>query len=195
MSDLYLLDGSEGIDYKHLSFIQEFHKLEKEKKENIIIHLSTVGGDFSVGMAIFDCINMSKVPTTIIGYGNVCSVGTIIMQAASKRCLTPNCDFMVHFGDSYIEGNQKYVENTAEYYKNLKSSMLDIYAERCRRFPFYKKKFKTKVVTREKVRRYLEDKMNQHQDWYLKPIEALELGLIDQVLTKTTYNNVRIKKI
>lgn len=64
----------------------------------ITIYLSTPGGDRAAGIGMYDLIVACKSPTTIIGYGEVASMGVLILQAGKTRLLTPNCQLLVHSG-------------------------------------------------------------------------------------------------
>lgn len=177
-----------GVDFRMSSiFYEDLHKLERESLDPIVIHLQTIGGEWADGMGIYDVMKFSKCPIHIIGHGNVCSMGTLIFQAADKRLLMPHCDFMVHFGSLAIEGSQLAVESNIEYYTKTKEHMIDLYAEKCVRGPYFKKQ----KAALSKVRDFLIKKMEKRVDWYLTPDEAVEYGFADAVLTKTTYNNVR----
>lgn len=78
-------------------FIRAMHVLE-QLGEPITIHLSTPGGDVTAGLDIYDAIKAAKVPVTIIGRGEIQSMGTVILQAAKVRLLTPNTLVMMHIG-------------------------------------------------------------------------------------------------
>ena len=89
---------SPGVDYRMLqTFIKNMRILESESTEPIKIHLQTIGGCWYAGMGIYDAIKLSKCKVSIIGYGQICSMGTIIMQSADKRIMMPHCIFMCHY--------------------------------------------------------------------------------------------------
>jgi ATP-dependent protease ClpP protease subunit len=114
-------------------------------------------------------------------------MGTIILQAASKRYLMPHCDLMVHFGDLTLSGHQVSVESGSKYYTKIKNNMIDIYTDRCINGPF----FKEREYSRNKVKAYIKRKLESNVDWYMTPEEAVDFGFADKVLTKTEYLNVR----
>ena len=184
-----------GINFKVAAkFIKRIHEAENKTLNNhgkIIIHASSIGGEWADGMSIFDSINYSCSPVYIIGHGCLCSMGTIILQAAAKRYLMPNCDLMVHFGDLTLSGHQVSVESGTQYYIKVKNKMIDIYTDKCVSGQF----FKDKGYSRSRVKAYIKRKLESNVDWYMEPQEAVDFGFADKVLTKAEYKNVRqIKK-
>jgi len=185
-------DEDNGINFKVASkFCKSMHKAEQSNDEQLIIHTQTIGGEWADGMSIYDAISCSSYPVTMITYGCLCSMGTIILQAAHKRYLMPNCDLMVHFGDLTLSGYQVSVESGTKYYIKVKNQMIDIYSNRCIKGKF----FKGRGYSRSRVKSYIKRKLESSIDWYMSPEEAVDFGFADKVLTRTEYLNVRkIKK-
>ena len=75
---------SAGVDHRMLqNFIKNINILKNLSKDPITIHMQTVGGCWYSGMGIYDAIRSCKCKTTFIGYGQLCSMGTVIIQASS----------------------------------------------------------------------------------------------------------------
>jgi len=185
-------DQDNGIDFKVAAkFCRLLHEAEKVSDEEIIVHIQTIGGEWADGMCIYDSILYSPSDILMVSHGCLCSMGTIILQAAKKRYLMPNCDLMVHFGDLTLSGHQLSVESGTKYYTKIKNKMIDIYTDRCINGSF----FKEREYSRSKVKTYIKRKLEASVDWYMSPEEAVDLGFADKVLSKTEYINVRkIKK-
>ena len=181
-----------GINFKVATkFMKKLHDAEKTADNKIIAHTSTIGGEWADGMSIFDNILYSSLPVYMIGHGCLCSMGTIILQAAHKRYLMPDCDIMVHFGDLTLSGHQVSVESGTKYYVKVKNQMIDIYTDKCMKGKF----FKERSYTRSTTKSYIKRKLESNVDWYMTPEEAVDFGFADKVLTKAEYLNVReIKK-
>jgi ATP-dependent protease ClpP protease subunit len=168
---------SAGVDHRMVqNFIKNINFLKNQNKDPITIHLQTVGGCWYSGMGIYDAIKGCKCKTTLIGYSQVCSMGTVIMQAANKRLLTPNSVFMIHWGNSDISGHYLSSLNLASFEKNLGSIMVNLYAEKCQKGNF----FKEKEYSLSKIRAYLKRKMS-NGDWYMNAQDAIEYGFIDGI--------------
>ncbi len=169
---------SAGIDHRMLqNFIKNLNFLKNQNKDPINIHLQTVGGCWYSGMGIYDAIKNSKCKTTIIGYSQVCSMGTVIMQAATKRMLTPNATFMIHWGSSNISGNFLSSQNLASFERQLGVVMVDMFVDRCVKSGEF---FKEREYNDPKTRAYLKRKMKDG-DWYMTAEEAIYYGFVDGI--------------
>ena len=166
-----------GVDHRMVqNFIKNINFLKKSK-DPITIHLQTVGGCWYSGMGIYDAIKNCKCKTTIIGYSQVCSMGTIIMQAATKRLITPHACFMVHWGNSEISGYYLSSQNLASFEKTLAQRMVGIYAERCQKTGEY---FKERENNLSKTKSYIKRKLSAG-DWYMSAEESIYYGFIDGI--------------
>jgi ATP-dependent protease ClpP protease subunit len=133
----------------------------------ITVQLSTYGGEWWPGMAIYDAIKGCNNHVTIIGSGYVMSMGTIIMQAADERLATPNTEFLIHVGSELFSGHYHDFQRYAEVAKRYELLMEDIYLEQIKR--------KNPRYPRTALRRLLA------HDTYMTAHEAAELGIIDGV--------------
>jgi len=69
------------------------------KDRPMTVVLNTPGGEVEHGLAIYDTIRMLVEGGTevhVVGLGLVASMGTVIMQAGTRRVATPNTQFLVH---------------------------------------------------------------------------------------------------
>ena len=92
-------DEDPGVEYRMAtSFYKNIRMLDALSRDPIIIHMHSIGGNWSDGMAIYDAITLSRSYVTIVAYGQAESMSSIILQAADKRVMTPNSYFMLHYG-------------------------------------------------------------------------------------------------
>jgi len=169
---------SAGIDHRMLqTFIKNINLLKNQNKEPITIHMQTSGGCWYSGMGIYDAIKNCKCKTTFIGYGQLCSMGSVIIQSATKRMITPSSIFMCHFGSSDLTGDYLSSQNYALVDKMNAETMLSIYADKC-----YKtsKFFKEKEYNLSKTKSYIKRKFYSG-DWYMNAEEAVYYGFIDGI--------------
>ena len=165
-----------GVDHRMLqNFLKNINILKNLSRDPITIHMQTVGGCWYSGMGIYDLIKNCKCKTTFIGYGQLCSMGTIIIQAATRRLITPNSAFMVHWGSSEVSGYYLSSQNLSAFEKRAAQAMIDIYAERCFKTGRF---FKEKEYNLSKTKQYLKRKLNGG-DWYLDAEEAIYYGFAD----------------
>ncbi len=169
----------DGLDWTSANtFIKNLLLLNMMNHTPILIHQCTPGGEWEYGMAIFDAIVASPSPITLIAYAHARSMSSIIPQAARKRIITPNADFLIHFGSAGYEGDARSFVAEGKWMDKIDARMLDIYVSKCASGPF----FKRNRYSREKIRTYLRNKMNEHREYYMTPTEAVDKGFMDGIL-------------
>ena len=174
-------DDNPGVEYKMSNtFLKNMRALDIKSDKPITIHMQSVGGEWSDGMAIYDAISMSRSFVTIIAYGQAESMSSIIFQAADLRLITTNTYFMSHYGSSTAIGEYLTVQNLAKYEKHICDVMIDIYAKSCIQGPYFQEKY-GKNPDLEKVKTYLTRKLKSG-DWYINSQEAVHYGFADRVL-------------
>lgn len=170
-----------GVEYRMSNtFIKNLRALDIKSDQPITIHMHSIGGEWSDGMAIFDAISMCRSYVTIISYGQAESMSSIILQAADMRLMTPNSYFMSHFGSSDASGHYLNVQNWIQYEKYLCDIMMDIYAKRCIGGEFFKDKY-GKNPPISKVKNFLNTKLKSG-DWFLNSNETVYYGFADAVV-------------
>lgn len=177
-------DSSEttGVDFRMVqTFIKNINILQSISSDPITVYMQTVGGCWYSGMGIYDAIKFSKCKVNIIGYAQICSMGTIIMQAADKRILMPHCIFMCHYGSSDHTGDFLSSQNFAQVDKQNCQIMVDIYAERCHKTGKY---FRDRADSLSRVKSYIKRKMKDG-DWYLNAVDAIDYGFADYVFSNS----------
>ena len=181
-------DGSNGeenpgVEYRmSVNFLKSLRALDLQGDGDITVHMQSVGGEWSDGMAIFDAIKMSRSKVNIIAYGQAESMSSIILQAAHRRFITPNTYFMSHFGSSGAGGGYLDVQNWIKYEKYICDIMIDIYATRCKRGKFFIEKY-GRTPDMDKIKTYLYRKLKSG-DWYINAEEAVYYGFADRIIKK-----------
>jgi len=183
-----------GVDYRMAtSFIKNMHILEQQSSQNILVHMHTIGGVWSDGMAIFNSIRLSKSPVTIIGYAQASSMSGIVFQAADKRILMPDCEMMIHHGSIALDDNTVAVKSAVDQNEKSCKRMLEIFAEKA----IMGKYFQDRKYSLRKTITFIDSKIKQNSDWYLMPDEAVYYGLADGIFGEKgfeTYAKIRSGK-
>lgn len=182
LHNCYSADENEnpGVEYKMSNtFLKNIRALETKSTSPITIHMHSVGGEWSDGMAIYDAICMSKSYVTIIAYGQAESMSSIIFQAADKRLITTNTYFMAHYGSTDAGGEYLSVQNWVKYEKHICDVMMDIYTQSCAGGKFFKEKYGNKP-DQDKVKTYLTRKLKSG-DWYITAEDAVYYGFADEI--------------
>ena len=171
-----------GVDYRMSQiFLKNLNILESDNDAPITIYMQSEGGCWYAGMGIYDAIKQSKCKTTIVAYNQVESMSSIIIQAADRRILMPNCIFMCHYGSSDHTGDFLSAQNFAMVDQGNMQVMIDIYAERCIKTGRY---FKDREDSLSKIKSYIKRKMKDG-DWYLTAAQAVEYGFADATFSKS----------
>lgn len=169
-----------GVEYKMSNiFLKNLRLLETKSKDQIIIHMNSIGGEWSDGMAIYDAIRMCDSYITIISYGQVESMSSIILQAADYRMITANSYFMCHYGSSGIASDYLSAQNWINYEKNICDVMLNIYASRCWKSLFFKEKYAK--PDESKAKNFLSKKLKDG-DWYMSAEDSVYYGFADKII-------------
>lgn len=179
-------EGDSSIDYRVANkFIKNMNILENTNSEPIIIYLSSNGGELEFGMSIYDVIKNSQLKIAIIGHGSVCSMSTIILQAADLRILYPSTTFLIHDITSSLEGKRLEVLNGASRLKKEFNLVVDIYVNSMINGKFFKGK------TFTQIRSYLVKKLKNTPELYLTAQEAVDWGLADGIFGSNEYNSLQ----
>lgn len=174
----FLNDEDNGIDFKKANqFLKNILYLGSEI-DPITIHMNSIGGEYPLGMMIYDAIKHCQSSVTIVCHGEICSMGMIILQAADYRLSMPNCRFLIHLGTSGISNNEHQVAfSWMEYEKKCVQDMLNIFSKAIKETDpelFIGK-------TEKQIQQYIKKKLSSKGDWILDAESALQHGLIDGI--------------
>jgi ATP-dependent Clp protease protease subunit len=143
-----------------------FLESENPDKE-ISLYINSPGGSISSGMAIYDTMQFIKPNVSTLCIGMAASMGAFLLQAGAKgkRFALPNSTVMIHQPLGGFQGQASDIEIHAKYILSLRERLYNLMAEHTGR-------------TVEEIAR------DSERDNFLTANEAVEYGLIDQVLQK-----------
>ena len=160
---------SEDVNHVTASLIiaQMLFLESEDPDKEISFYINSPGGSITDGMAIVDTMNYIKCPISTICVGLAASMGSVLLTcgAKGKRFATPNSEILIH--QPLISGGL--AGQTTE---------IKIHADHM-------------VKTREKLNKLLSEKTGQsleqiekdtERDHYMTAQEALEYGLIDEII-------------
>jgi ATP-dependent Clp protease protease subunit len=142
--------------------------LESENPDkDIHFYINSPGGSISAGMAIYDTMQFIKPQVSTLCIGMAASMGAFLLQAGEKgkRFALPNSTVMIHQPLGGFRGQASDIEIHAKYILSLRERLYNLMAQHTGR-------------TVEEVAR------DSERDNFLTAKEAMEYGLIDQVLDK-----------
>jgi len=140
--------------------------LEAEDPEkDIMLYINSPGGLVTAGMAIYDTMNYIKAPVSTIVIGMAASMAAVLLAAGEKgkRIALPNAEIMIHQPLGGTQGQATDIIIHAEQILKTKDKLTKIIAQ-------------CSNADEEKVRQDME------RDHYLSADEALEYGLIDNII-------------
>ncbi|HZX25708.1 MAG TPA: ATP-dependent Clp endopeptidase proteolytic subunit ClpP [Telluria sp.] len=142
--------------------------LESENPDkDISLYINSPGGSVSAGLAIFDTMNFIKPDVSTLCTGMAASMGAFLLAAGAKgkRFSLPESRIMIHQPSGGSQGQASDIEIQAKEILYLRERLNRILAER----------------TGQNVEQIHKD---TDRDRFMSGAEAVEYGLIDQVLTK-----------
>ena len=94
------------ISYNNYAlFTERMTELESEGDEDIIVELTSDGGDSYVSLAYVGRIRKSKCIVRIVGNGYIASAAVLILAAGDRRAMTSESWLMVHEEAGEVNGN------------------------------------------------------------------------------------------
>ncbi len=142
--------------------------LESENPDkDIFLYINSPGGSVSAGLSIFDTMNFIKPDVSTLCMGMAASMGSFLLMAGAKgkRAALPNARVMLHQPSGGAQGQATDIEIQAREIIKTREQLNKIYAER----------------TGQPLAKITAD---MERDFWMSPAEALDYGLIDQVLDK-----------
>ena len=141
--------------------------LEAENPEkDIFLYINSPGGSVTAGMAIYDTMNFIKPNVSTVCIGQAASMGAFLLSAGEKgkRYCLPNSRVMIHQPLGGFQGQASDFEIHAKEILSIKEKLNRLMADH----------------TGQDYKKVAKD---TDRDNFLSATEAMEYGLIDQVLT------------
>ncbi|MFC1962347.1 ATP-dependent Clp protease proteolytic subunit, partial [Chloroflexota bacterium] len=152
--------------------------LEREDPDkDINLYINCPGGMISAGLAIYDTMQLIKPDVSTICIGMAASMGTVLLTAGAegKRYALPNATIHMHQAMGGAQGQARDIEIAAKEIMRLQEIIRDILAKH----------------TGKDIDKITHD---TDRDFYLNPEQAVEYGLIDEVLGKQDEKGKKEKK-
>lgn len=188
------LDGDSeetGVEYRTaVVFQKNIRYLNLLSLEPIIVHMHLPGGDWQDCLGIYDTIKSSKSRICIIASAKVESSSSVLLQAADLRILTPNTNFLIHYGSLSIDNEHKAALSMVEWSEKESEKMIDIFTEKCMNSRICKEKNWKKMMARKHIVSQLASK----RDWILTAEESVNYGFADGILGSKKFPNVEYIK-
>jgi ATP-dependent Clp endopeptidase proteolytic subunit ClpP len=154
-------------------FMQDLKELET--KDNITVHINSVGGDFYAGLAIYNRLRSMKANITTINDSLAASAGSIILQAGNTRKVRAASNTMVHGVLGFLFGyyNVQDLKHAIKQFEAGNKAAINAYVEAGGQDP-------------EKVKNYMD------KETWLTGQEAVDAGFADEVIEPEVQLNMRM---
>lgn len=166
---IVFLNGPVDDHSANLIVAQFLHLESQDSEKDIHFYINSPGGVVTAGMSIYDTMQFIKPDVCTYVMGQACSMGSLLAQAgsASKRYMLPNARHMIHQPSGGAGGQATDMEIQVREILKMKESLTKIYV-----------KHNSKGKTYEQLIQDME------RDKFMSAQEALEYGLIDQIVEK-----------
>ncbi len=135
-----------------------------EERMPIKVFIDSPGGDVCALWTTIKAIEISKTPVHTINYCTCYSAAADLLASGHKRYALPGTSVMVHSGSCMFGGTMEQAENMKKYFDKLGKKVTDYFLAHTKIDPkVYKKR--------------------APNDWYFDEEEALENGVIDEIIT------------
>jgi len=151
-----------GVVIAQLLFLEA-----EDPKRDIYVYINSPGGIVTDGLAIYDTMQYIEPDVVTMCIGQAASMAAILLAAGTKgkRFALPNSRILLHQPMGGVQGQVTDVEIQAKELVRIKQRINEILS----------------VHTGQPIDRILED---TDRDFILTPDEAVQYGVIDQVITK-----------
>ncbi len=152
--------------------------LEREDPDkDISLYIHCPGGIISAGLAIYDTMQLVRPDVSTICVGLAASMGTILLSAGTKgkRYALPNSTIHMHQAFGGAQGQAADIEIAAREIMRIQDIIRGIIAKH----------------TGQSLEKITHD---TDRDFYLNPQQAVEYGLVDEILSKPSAETTEADK-
>ncbi len=145
--------------------VSELLYLDSKGHEDIYLYINSPGGSVTSGLAIYDTMNYIKSDVRTIVIGMAASMGAFLLSsgAKGKRAALSNAEVMIHQVLGGAQGQATDIKIAAEHILKIKKKLNKILA----------------FNTGQNINKIVKD---CERDNYMSAKEALEYGLIDEII-------------
>lgn len=167
LEDRIIFIGDEITDHLANIIIGELLYLDSINHNEISIYINSPGGSVSAGLAIYDTMNFINSDVSTICIGCAASMGAFLLSSGTKgkRYSLPNSEIMIHQPLGGAKGQATEIKIAAEHILKIKEKLNIILASN----------------TNQDIKTIEND---TERDNFMSAKEALEYGLIDEIITK-----------
>ena len=146
--------------------------LESESDRPISMYINSPGGSVTSGLSIYDCMQYIVPEVSTLVLGQAASMGSLLLAGGSpgKRYCLPHSSVMLHQPSGGYAGTAADIAIHAKEILRIRTQLNKIYERHL------SPKDSAKKMNVDEIERMME------RDYFLSAEEALELGVVDEIL-------------
>lgn len=166
---IVFLNGVVDDHSSNLIVAQMLHLESSDSEKDIHFYINSGGGVITSGLAIYDVMQFIKCDVATYVMGQACSMGSFLAQAGhpGKRFMLPHARHMIHQPSGGARGMASDIEIS---YNEI----------------MYAKKLLTELYVKHNTagKTYEDFEKDMDRDTFMSAKQALEYGLVDQIVDK-----------
>ncbi|EMR08463.1 ATP-dependent Clp endopeptidase, proteolytic subunit ClpP [Pneumocystis murina B123] len=177
-------DGVSAVIVAQLLF------LEAENPEKpISLYINSSGGNVTAGLALYDTMQYIRSPVSTLCIGQASSMASLLLAggAPGQRYALPHASIMIHQPSGGVSGQASDIAIHAREILKVRERLNLIYQKHLTRIKDLNDigKFSNNLLLLTALEKIME------RDYFLTPQEALELGIIDEILVKRNKESIK----
>lgn len=141
----------------------DMNGLQGDDRKPIYLDLTSNGGDVVAGFNVVDIMKASKTKVVVTAFACAASMGALMLLGGAHRRAYENTIILIHDGSLQLQGSSRKAKNTMDFYDKLDARV------------------KNYILSNSKISEELYDS-KVDEEWYMFADEALELGIIDEII-------------
>lgn len=164
---IIFLSGTIDDHLANVVVAQLLYLASEDPKKDIHLYINSPGGSVSAGFAIYDTMNYIECDVSTICIGQAASMGAFLLAAGEqgKRYALPNSDIMIHQPLGGAQGQAEDIRIQAEKILEVREKL-------------------NKIIAKNTGQDLKKVEKDTDRDYYMSAEEAVEYGIIDQVIEK-----------
>ena len=166
---IVMLDSDVNEHSASLIVAQLLFLESEDPDKDILFYINSPGGVVTAGMAIYDTMQFIKCDVSTVVMGQACSMGSLLAQAgtAGKRLILPSARHMIHQPSGGARGQATDMLIQVNEILKMKKELTQIY-----------------VNHNTAGKTYDELAADMERDNFMSAEEALDYGLVDEIIDK-----------
>jgi ATP-dependent Clp protease protease subunit len=162
---IIFLGSAVGDEVSNLIIAQMLFLQSEDPKADVHLYLNSPGGSVTAGLAIYDTMQFISCDVATYCVGQCASMAAVLLTAGSKgkRKALPNARIMIHQPMAGMEGSAEDIMIHAKEFAKVKEKL-------------------NRILIKHTGQSLETIEQDTDRDRFMSPDEALEYGLIDQVV-------------